>query len=105
MLRNESLAAIQSSCSKRMYLKANVSLNDLISIRQGRDPIVQVALDGAEDRIKLFFDSLSEKLVGDFDTLAERQRYIPANEFNDDDAYKRYLNAVCELDDVLPLNT
>jgi hypothetical protein len=44
--------------------------------------------------MRLFLDSLQEKLIGEFDALAEKQRRIPADEFNDDDKYKLHLNEV-----------
>jgi hypothetical protein len=47
--------------------------------------------------MRLFLDSLQEKLIGEFDALAEKQRRIPADEFNDDDKYKLHLNEVPQM--------
>ena len=49
---------------------------------------------GHQDGIEQFLKKLSEKLIADFDVLAEQQKQIPAKKFNDDDNYKQYLNAV-----------
>jgi hypothetical protein len=48
------------------------------------------------DGLRLFLDSLQEKLIGEFDALAEKQRRIPPDEFNDDDKYKLHLNEVLQ---------
>jgi len=44
------------------------------------------------DGLRRFLDSLQEKLIGEFDALADKQRRIPPDEFNDDDKYKQHLN-------------
>ena len=57
----------------------------------------QVPVDGSggnQDGTEQFLKKLSEKLIADFDVLAEQQKHIPAKKFNDDDNYKQYLNAV-----------
>jgi hypothetical protein len=49
---------------------------------------------GEAGEMRLFLDSLQEKLMGEFDALAERQKRIPPDEFNDDEKYKLHLNEV-----------
>jgi hypothetical protein len=48
------------------------------------------------DGLRRFLDSLQEKLIGEFDALADKQRRIPPDEFNDDDKYKQHLNEVLQ---------
>ncbi len=50
--------------------------------------------DSKEGQIKQFLDDLNEKMIGEFDSLAEKQKHIPAENFNNDDNYKGYLNEV-----------
>ena len=57
------------------------------------------AADGAcieRDQTTQFWDNLNERLIGEFDSLAARQKQIPADEFNVDDNYKMYLNEVSQ---------
>ena len=47
----------------------------------------QVPVDGSggnQDGIEQFLKRLSEKLIADFDVLAEQQKHIPAKKFNND---------------------
>ncbi len=44
-----------------------------------------------------FLNFRNERLIGEFDALAEKQKRIPADEYNNDDNYKLYLNEVSKL--------
>ncbi len=44
-----------------------------------------------------FLNFRNERLIGEFDALAEKQKSIPADEYNNDDKYKLYLNGVSKL--------
>jgi hypothetical protein len=43
-------------------------------------------------------ENLNERLIREFDALAEQQKNIPTEKFNDDDAYRKYLNEVSKID-------
>jgi hypothetical protein len=63
---------------------------------------LQAAANGAQagseqTHTRQFLDHMDERLVGDFDALAEQQRKISADLFNDDDNYKLYLNEVSKV--------
>ncbi len=45
-----------------------------------------------------FLENLNERLIREFDALAEQQKNIPTEKFNDDDAYRKYLNEVSKID-------
>ncbi len=52
------------------------------------------AAGGAGSKRDPIWDNLNERLIGEFDSLAARQKRIPAEKFNVDDNYKMYLNEV-----------
>ena len=61
---------------------------------------LQAAANGAgieQNHTKQFLDHVDERLVGDFDALAEKQRNLSADMFNNDDNYKLYLNEVSKV--------